>query len=214
MNEKKFSWELFSKVPIIGIVRNLSLDEVIQILPLYQEVGLTTIEITMNTPGAEEMIRYSIDHFSTGLNIGAGTVCTKEDLKKAIAAGAQFIVTPIISKKVIRSCVKQEIPIFPGAFSPTEIYKASLLGASMIKVYPAKILGPGYIKDVKAPLNNLKLLPTGGVDLDNLVSFRKAGADGFGIGSQLFNKKLIRDKNWEGLKAHFKQFVELVKTPA
>jgi len=207
MSKSTFSWELFQKVPIVGIVRNLSLEDLIQILPIFREAGLTTIEITMNTPGAEEMIAYALEKESDGLNIGAGTVCTKEDLSLALDAGAQFIVTPIINKKVIKSCVKKGVPVFPGAFTPTEIYNAWALGADMVKIYPATSLGPEYIKDLKAPMNQLKLLPTGGVSLDNMSDFIKAGANGLGIGGQLFDKKLIQEKNWEGLKVHFQQFV-------
>jgi 2-dehydro-3-deoxyphosphogluconate aldolase / (4S)-4-hydroxy-2-oxoglutarate aldolase len=123
-------------------------------------------------------------------------------------------VTPVIRKKIIRSCVKKEIPIFPGAFTPSEIYNAWLLGASMVKVFPAKTLGPDYIKDVKAPLSQVKLMPTGGVDLDSIESFKKAGADGYGIGSPLFKKNMIREKDWVGLKEHFKKFVEKFSVPA
>jgi 2-dehydro-3-deoxyphosphogluconate aldolase/(4S)-4-hydroxy-2-oxoglutarate aldolase len=208
MSEGIFSWELFRKAPIVGIVRNVQLEDVKQILPIFREAGLTTIEITMNTPGAAEIIRYAVENEKDGLNIGAGTVCTKDDLRLAIDAGAQFIVTPIINKKVIKSCVKKGIPIFPGAFTPTEIYSAWELGASMVKIYPATSLGPEYIKDLKAPMSQLKLLPTGGINLKNMVDFMKAGANGLGIGGQLFEKKMIEDKNWKGLKDHFRQFAE------
>ena len=106
MSKIAFSWSEFSRIPIIGIIRNLTLDEVKQILPVYAESGLTTIEITMNTPSAKEIIRYAVDHYAGKLNIGAGTVCNKQDLKEALSAGAQFIVTPVTDKKVIRICVK------------------------------------------------------------------------------------------------------------
>lgn len=202
----KFSWELFQKAPLVGIIRNMAMDDLMKILPVFREAGLTTVEITMNTPDAAKMIRYALENESDGLNIGAGTVCTKDDLKEALKAGAQFIVTPVINKKVIKSCVKKEIPIFPGAFTPTEIYNAWTLGASMVKIYPATSLGPEYIKDLKAPMNQLKLLPTGGVSLENMSAFLKAGANGLGIGGQLFDKKLIQEKNWEALKVHFREF--------
>ena len=211
MSESRFDWTLFNQAPIVGIVRNLSLEEVASILPVFRVAGLTTIEITMNTPDAANIIRYALEHENKGLNIGAGTVCTKSDLDLALDAGAQFIVTPVISKKVIKSCVKKGLPIFPGAYTPTEIYKAWRLGATMVKIYPATALGPDYIKDVKAPLNQLKLLPTGGVSLDNMSDFLDAGADGLGIGGQLFDKKLIHDKNWDGLRNHFKQFVQKLR---
>jgi 2-dehydro-3-deoxyphosphogluconate aldolase/(4S)-4-hydroxy-2-oxoglutarate aldolase len=208
MSQQAFSWELFKKTPIVGIIRNLSADDVHQILPVYRDAGLTTIEITMNTPGAEALIQYAREQFGDGLNIGAGTVCTTDDLEKALAAGAQFIVTPIVVKKVIKACVKAGIPIFPGAFTPSEVYKAWSLGASMVKVFPTTALGPGYIKDLKAPLNQIKLVPTGGVDLANIGDFLKAGADGLGIGSHLFDKTLVAKKDWSGLKAHFQTFVQ------
>ncbi|TLV02940.1 bifunctional 4-hydroxy-2-oxoglutarate aldolase/2-dehydro-3-deoxy-phosphogluconate aldolase [Dyadobacter luticola] len=208
MSQGKFSEALFAKAPLVGIIRNVALEDLKQILPIFREVGLTTVEITMNTAGATEMIRYAIENEGEGLNIGAGTVCTKDDLDAALEAGAQFIVTPVISKKVIKSCVKKNIPIFPGAFTPTEIYNAWTLGATMVKIYPATSLGPEYIKDLKAPMNQLKLLPTGGVSLENMSAFLKAGANGLGIGGQLFDKKLIQEKNWDELRSHFQQFVQ------
>lgn len=208
MSERTFSWELFNKAPLVGIIRNISPEDVKRILPIYREAGLTTVEITMNTPGATDMIRYALENERYGLNIGAGTVCTKEDLEAALEAGAQFVVTPVISKKVIKSCVKKGIPVFPGAFTPTEIYNAWTMGASMVKIYPATSLGPEYIKDLKAPMNQLKLLPTGGVGLENMSAFLKAGANGLGVGGQLFDKKLIQEKDWDGLKAHFLQFAQ------
>lgn len=208
MSQNSFSQELFKKAPIVGILRNIALEDLKQILPIYRQAGLTTVEITMNTPGAEDMIRYALEHESNGLNIGAGTVCTKEDLENALDAGAQFIVTPIISKKIIKHCAKKQIPVFPGGFTPTELHTAWNYGATMVKIYPATSLGPEYIKDLKAPLNKLKVLPTGGISLENMDLFLKAGADGLGIGSQLFDKKLIQEKDWAGLKAHMEKFTE------
>ncbi len=207
MNNQEFSWNGFSKVPIVGIIRNLSFDTIEKILPIYLSAGLTTIEITMNTQAAEEIIRFAADKYMGQLNVGAGTVCNTDELDLAIRAGSQFIVTPILDPDVVRTCVSKNIPVFPGAYTPTEIYQAWKLGASMVKVYPATSLGPEYIKDVKAPLNKIKLMPTGGINLDNIQTFIKAGADGLGIGSQLFDKTLIKDQNWEGLELHFKQYV-------
>jgi 2-dehydro-3-deoxyphosphogluconate aldolase/(4S)-4-hydroxy-2-oxoglutarate aldolase len=208
MSNSKFSWELFKKAPIVGIVRNLSMEEVKEILPLYRTAGLTTIEITMNTPGAAEIIRYARSNEYEGLNIGAGTVCTKGDLEEALEAGAQFIVTPILDKKVIKACVKQKVPVFPGAYTPSEIYKAWSLGADVVKVFPATVLGPEYIKDILGPLDQLKLMPTGGVSLENMNEFLKAGSVGLGIGGQLFDKSLIQEKNWDGLLEHFRRFAD------
>ena len=208
MNKTPFSWDLFHKSPIVGIIRGLTLEEVIQILPIYRAAGLSTIEITMNTPEVEKIIRYAIDNEQIGLNVGAGTVCTKSDLKKALDAGAQFIVTPILDKKVIKTCVKEAIPIFPGAFTPSEVHKAWRWGASMVKIFPATQMGPAYLKELKGPFDQIKLLPTGGVGLDNMPDFFAAGADGVGIASQLFDKNLIQNKDWNALKIHFQQFIQ------
>lgn len=211
MRKDLFSWELFSNVPIIGIVRNVSFDDFKYILPQFYDAGLTNIEITMNTAQAGEMIRYALDVHSSKMNIGAGTVCSEDDLKRALGAGAQFVVTPIINEKVIMTCVDGKIPIFPGAFTPSEVYTAWSMGASMVKIFPATMVGPSYIKELKGPLDQIRLLPTGGVTLDNIESFQEAGSDGFGIGSRLVDRTLIKDKDWEGLNAHFRKFVGKVR---
>jgi 2-dehydro-3-deoxyphosphogluconate aldolase / (4S)-4-hydroxy-2-oxoglutarate aldolase len=210
MNENAFSWEKFEQMPVVGIVRGLPMDVVQGLLPVYAESGLTNIEVTMNTKGAADMIRFAVKEHGEQLNIGAGTVCTLQDLTEALKAGAQYIVTPVVVEEVISACVDQNIPVFPGALTPTEIYRAWTFGASMVKIFPATTFGPQYIKDVKAPLNDVKLLPTGGVNLENITTFLRAGANGVGMGSQLFDKKLIEERDWEGLQAYFEAFVQKV----
>ncbi len=205
-----FSWSLVNQMPIIGIVRNISVEDTSMILPGYVESGLTTIEITMNTPGASEMIQAFGKEYQGKLNMGAGTVRNTKELEVALESGATFIVTPNIDEEVIRECVRQNVPIFPGAYTPSEIYKAWNLGASIVKVFPATSLGPGYFKDVLAPLNEVKLMPTGGVSLDTIEGFYHAGAVAYGIGSPLFNKDLILSKEWAALTQHFKKFTELL----
>jgi 2-dehydro-3-deoxyphosphogluconate aldolase/(4S)-4-hydroxy-2-oxoglutarate aldolase len=206
-----FSWEQFETVPIVGIVRGIVLEDFKQILPIYVKAGLTTIEVTMNTPEVESLIRFAIREYSGILNVGAGTVCSLSDLDKALDYGAQFIVTPLINEEVITRCVKMNIPIFPGALTPSEIYKAWILGASIVKIYPAGNFGASYIKDVKAPLDKVRMMPTGGISLDNMQSFLEVGVDGFGIGSPLFDKKLVKTRDWDGLENHFERFVWLIK---
>tara|TARA_R110002049_G_scaffold58385_2_gene158869 strand:+ start:2619 stop:3260 length:642 start_codon:yes stop_codon:yes gene_type:complete len=209
-NKELFSWELYNRAPIVGIVRGVSMDVMRDIVKAYLGAGLHTIEITMNTPNATQMISMLRSEFQQ-LNVGAGTVCNMQDYEKAVAAGAQFVVTPIIDETVIKTAVAKEIPIFPGAYSPTEIYKAWSLGASAVKIFPASQLGVQFIKDISAPLNDIKLLPTGGVSLENIKSFFEAGVVGVGMGSSLFNKKLIEEGNFEGLKEHFAKIKEEVK---
>jgi len=212
MDEGLFSWERFLNVPIVGILRNISIEDVAHILPRYVKAGLTTVEITMDSPNAETIIRYALDQYSENLNIGAGTVCNLSDLNRAFDAGAQFIVTPIMDEQVINACVRGQLPIFPGAYTPSEIYRAWALGASMVKVFPAAALGANYIREVAGPLKQIKLLPTGGIGLDNFLKFLEAGAAGLGIGGQLFDKQMIEDKNWEALREHFEKFVKKIQT--
>jgi 2-dehydro-3-deoxyphosphogluconate aldolase/(4S)-4-hydroxy-2-oxoglutarate aldolase len=203
-----FSWIKFDKVPIVGIIRNICSDAFERILPLYVSAEFSTIEVTMNTHGAESMIRKAKTMFGDSINIGAGTVCNLIDLQKALDAGADFIVTPIIVTDVIEKCVAVDIPVFPGAFSPTEIYTAWSLGASMVKVFPASHLGPEFIQSVKAPFPHIKLMPTGGVGSDDLKRYKNAGADAFGIGSPLFPAHLINNLNEPNIFNHFKSFME------
>ena len=206
-----FSWRKFEEMPIVGIVRGISMEDFKQILPIYVKAGLTTIEVTMNTPVVESLIRYAVKEYSCILNVGAGTVCSLSDLDIALDYGAQFIVTPLINEEVIKSCVSRKIPIFPGALTPSEIYKAWDLGASIVKVYPVGNLGANYIKDIKAPLDKVKMMPTGGISTSNMQNFMAVGVDGFGIGSPLFDKCIIDSKNWHALENHFSSYVQMVK---
>ena len=208
MDRPIFSWELFDKMPIVGIIRNLTVADINFVLPIYKQAGFTTIEITLNTPEALSVISSLANQYNGELNVGAGTVCTLDDLTDAVNAGANFIVTPIFKAEVVKKCVSMEVPIFPGAFSPTEIYEAWELGASMVKLYPASVVGPAYVSAVLAPLNKVKLMPTGGIHLSNMLAFMKAGATSLGIGSELFDKKIIQKRDSEAMLNHFKLFAQ------
>ena len=207
-----FSKERFDKMPLIGILRGFPSEKMNKMGELYAQAGLTTLEITMNTEGATDTIASLVQALGDKLNIGAGTVCNMKELDQALGAGAQFIVSPIIDEDVIQRCVELDVPVFPGAYTPTEIYRCWALGATMVKVFPAGKLGPDYIKEVLAPLNQIQLLPTGGISLDNMEAFIKAGAKGFGIGSALVPKQLVENEEWEALSQHFNQFVTRYKS--
>jgi 2-dehydro-3-deoxyphosphogluconate aldolase/(4S)-4-hydroxy-2-oxoglutarate aldolase len=208
--KNEFKADKFDEMPVIGILRNVPLPDIEAILPFYIKAGFTNLEVTMNSNGAEETIRHLSENYPS-LNIGAGTVCDKNDLKRAVKAGASFIVTPVVDEKVIKKCVKWGIPIFPGAFSPLEIYTASKYGATGVKVFPANHLGPSYIKDVLAPFQHLKLYPTGGVNLENISAYFKAGAKGLGMGGTLFLASLLETKEYENLGLHFEKVALAVK---
>lgn len=207
--KNKFQQELFNQMPIIGILRNVPIAKAELIIPYYIKAGFTTLEITMNSADVCETLRLLTGKY-TNFNIGAGTVCTRQDLEMALENGASFIVSPIVNEEVMQFCVTNGIPIFPGAYTPQEIYHAANLGATAVKVFPATKLGPGFIKDVLAALDTLKLLPTGGVSLDNMDAYFKAGAVGLGMGSSLFNQELIANNDFTGLYNHFKLIADKV----
>jgi len=209
--KNKFKADQWDEMPVIGILRNVSLSDIEAILPYYMKAGFTNLEVTMNSIGAEEIIRHLSKNYPS-LNIGAGTVCDKNDLKRAVKAGASFIVTPVVDEKVIKKAVKWGIPIFPGAFSPLEIYSANKWGATGVKVFPANHLGPSYIKDVLAPFQQLKLYPTGGVNMENIPAYFKAGAKGLGMGSTLFLGYLLETKDYENLELHFEKVAQTVRS--
>ncbi len=204
---KSFSFDLFNRMPIVGIMRNIPSQYIHTIAEKYYSAGLTCLEITMNSPDAEKSIALLAELYPGKLNIGAGTVCSMNDLEKALAANARFIVTPIINEEVIKTCVSENIPIFPGAYTPSEIYRAWSLGAPMIKLFPAGDLKPTYIKEVLAPLSDVHLMPTGGINLDNFTNYLELGARGVGVGSQLFPKAAIEAEDWDALGTVYTQFV-------
>jgi 2-dehydro-3-deoxyphosphogluconate aldolase/(4S)-4-hydroxy-2-oxoglutarate aldolase len=199
---------------LIGILRGFDRSDVEKIVPACVRGGLRQLEITMNSPGAVGLIRAATDLGGPSLQIGAGTVLNEPQLDEALSAGATFIVTPVVNEAVIRRCVAASVPVFPGAYSPTEIVRAWELGATMVKVFPADQLGPAFIRNVKAPLPHIKLLSTGGVSFETLPDFIKAGADGFGVGSPLFDVERIAAGEFAWLEQRCRDFVRAVSGKA
>ena len=204
-----FSLNLFRSVPVMGIARGLSQAQLENLLPAYAAAGLNTIEITLDTPDALMLIGNIKSAAGTALQVGAGTVRSRADLDAALKAGASFIVTPVLNRDVIRACVEESVPVFPGAYTPTEIFEAHSAGATMVKVFPASMLGPDYIRQIKAPLRDVLLMPTGGVDLSALKEYRKAGADAYGIGTPLFTKELLAKADHAAWLNHFRSFADV-----
>ena len=200
---------IFDGVPLIGILRGCSDEQLPHIIECVQRGGMTHLEITMNSPGAERQIQVAIRQAGTGLKIGAGTVTNVELLDQALAAGATFIVTPSLVRDVVTACASRRIPVFPGAMSPTEIYEAWELGATMVKIFPAEVGGASFIRALKGPFPEIELLPTGGVDLKTLPKLLQAGAAGAGIGSPLFRRDRLESQDWPWLEQQVRAFVEV-----
>ena len=201
-----FDWTLFKSLPVIGILRGYSMAEVESIVLHSAKGGLRNIEITMNSKEAAALIRLAKERAGGRMNVGAGTVCSLDDLEMALSAGATFIVTPIVNPEVIEACIEEAVPVIPGGFTPTEIYQAWQLGADMVKLFPANRFGPEYLKDLRGPLDRIKLVPTGGVDLRNLPVYLENGADGFGVGSPLFDKRRVEAGDWDWVEEQARRF--------
>ena len=198
----------FKQLPIMGILRGI---DPVSIEPLAEAVissGLKTIEIAMNTKDAPSLIKSMVKAAGGRFSIGAGTVVDENILAQALNAGASFIVLPTLVDEVVASCVSSKIPVFPGAFTPTEIQKAWDAGASMVKVFPIKFFGPSYIKEVKAPLNNIELLACGGVNNENIKSFFDSGASAVAFGESIFNKKLMASGKFDNISDSLKSLIK------
>jgi 2-dehydro-3-deoxyphosphogluconate aldolase / (4S)-4-hydroxy-2-oxoglutarate aldolase len=196
---------------LVAIVRQDDLSNSEQLALTLLEAGVTAIEFTLtnaDAPNAIRKLRKKEAFASTGSAlIGLGSVRTLDEAKLAVESGAQFVVSPITSITIIEYCKQNGIGVCPGAFTPTEIAMAWEAGADIVKVFPARSLGPNFIRDVLAPMPYLKLMPTGGIDLNNIQSYFQAGALAVGIGSQLLDPIAIRDHDWARIRTLAQSYV-------
>jgi 2-dehydro-3-deoxyphosphogluconate aldolase/(4S)-4-hydroxy-2-oxoglutarate aldolase len=181
------------KTKIVPVIRAGSADEALAVVEALLEGGIDVLEITMTVPGAVEVVRQVAAKHGQSALVGAGTVLDAETAARCIDAGAQFIVSPAVDIGTIETCVTMEIAVCPGALTPTEVLTAWKAGADLVKIFPCDAVGgAAYIKALKAPLPQVRLLPTGGVTLANAADFLKAGAEAIGIGSNLVDLSLLR----------------------
>jgi 2-dehydro-3-deoxyphosphogluconate aldolase / (4S)-4-hydroxy-2-oxoglutarate aldolase len=192
----------------IAIIRLDNLENGLEICQALLAGGVSVLEFTLTSPQAVEVIEKARKEFGERLLIGAGTVLDRQGAQKCIEAGAQFLVTPALLPEVIQIGLERAIPVVCGAFTPTEILSAWRQGASLVKVFPAGQLGPGYIKDVLAPLPGIPLVPTGGVNLGTCGAFLAAGAYTVAVGSQLVGKEIVAKKDWGALTALARRYCE------
>jgi len=199
---------VFKKKPILGILRGIEVDLIEPLVETVISAGLATLEITMNTAKAAELIRKSKQVGGQRLTLGAGTVLTQQDLKSALGSGASFIVLPVLVREVVGYCVKNKIPVFPGALTPQEIYQAHVSGATMVKVFPAKFFGPEYFREVKGPFNKIELLACGGVTAENLNDYFTSGASAVTFGASIFRQDWLAAKNFKAIGQAVKNFID------
>lgn len=190
----------------MAILRGLATSAVEPAAQTLRDAGFPALEITMNTPDAAAQIRAAVACAGTTLAIGAGTVTSLEKLERAQVAGASFIVTPVVIPQVIAECVRRRLPIFPGAFTPSEVFEAHRLGATMVKLFPANRLGPGYLRDLRGPFPGIPLLATGGITPESMPEYIAAGASGFGIGGPLFPADRLAAGDWRWVQKQATRF--------
>jgi 2-dehydro-3-deoxyphosphogluconate aldolase/(4S)-4-hydroxy-2-oxoglutarate aldolase len=188
-----------SEYGVVAVIRMNDPEKLAKVIEAVRVGGVKCIEITMTVPGAVEVIRTLASTMPADVLIGAGTVTTPQIANDVIAAGAQFVVSPVLNLDVISVCKEKNIACMPGCYTPTEIFTAWSAGADVCKVFPATSLGPKYFKDLSGPFPHIKLMPTGGVTIDNVGEWIAAGAVAVGIGSDLLDKKAIDEGKYDVL---------------
>ena len=201
---------------IIAIVRGVSKEQLIPLADALYKGGIRLIEVTYSANGkisdteTAERIGMLAKEFDGKMLVGAGTVLTKKQVVLTKKAGGKFIISPDTNKGVIKKTKRLGLVSMPGALTPSEIEAAHTAGADFVKLFPISNLGPDYVKAVSAPLSHIKLLAVGGVDLDNISAFQKAGVCGFGLGSNIVDKKLLEANDYDGITELAKKYVSEV----
>lgn len=187
--------------PAVAILRAPSAERFPEVIDVLTESGIRAVELTLTTPGVLDAIAAAAAHGYSDIALGAGTVLTADDARRAVDAGAGYLICPTVSPEVLAEGARLGVPVVPGAMTPTEILAAYTAGAAMVKVFPCgEIGGPGYIKALRGPLPNIPLLPTGGVGIDTATEYLAAGAAAVGIGSPLQGNAASADGDLSALR--------------
>jgi 2-dehydro-3-deoxyphosphogluconate aldolase / (4S)-4-hydroxy-2-oxoglutarate aldolase len=210
MTTKEQNLKKIADAGVVAVIRANSKDQLIGITESLLAGGVPAIEVTMSTPKAIAGIEMLADRFGDTAVIGVGTAIDAATARDAIAAGAQFVVSPVFDAEIVATARKYGKIVIPGAFTPTEILRAWSAGADVVKVFPSTALGPQYFKDLLAPLPQLRLTPTGGVDVKNVADWIKAGAVFVGAGSSLVSKDALAKNDWAGITTNARGFVDAI----
>jgi 2-dehydro-3-deoxyphosphogluconate aldolase/(4S)-4-hydroxy-2-oxoglutarate aldolase len=195
------------KSGIVAIIRSPSPDQLVRVAEGLVAGGVDVLEVTLTVPKALNVIEALRDKLGNRILLGAGTILDEATARSAILAGAEFLVTPVVRPAVIETCHRYDKSIMCGAFTPTEILTAWEAGADFIKVFPAEVGGPGYLKAIHGPFPYIRLLPTGGVNLDTMGDFVKNGACGVGLGSNLVTKEALAKGDVAAIQATAEKYV-------
>ncbi|GHO42615.1 bifunctional 4-hydroxy-2-oxoglutarate aldolase/2-dehydro-3-deoxy-phosphogluconate aldolase [Ktedonospora formicarum] len=203
--------ERIEQSKIVAIVRLRSYERAIEVANALLAGGVTIVEFTLTGEGALNAIRETRAALGDKMTIGVGTVLNAEAAQASLEVGAQFMVTPTICPDVIATCNAAGVPILCGALTPTEAQTAYSLGADMVKIFPARLGGPAYIRDILAPLPHLRLVPTGGVNISNARAFIDAGAVAIGIGGNIISEQDVTAGNWDAIAEQARSYVEALR---
>ena len=205
------------KEKLIVIVRGVETEKLLPLAEAMYEGGIRLLEVTYSANGkvsdeeTAKNIRMLADRFAGRMYVGAGTVLSEKQVELTYQAGGGFIISPDTCPAVIEKTRQLGMVSMPGALTPSEIQTAHKAGADFVKLFPVTSLGVGYVKAVKAPLSHIKLLAVGGVDENNMADYLKAGVSGFGVGSNIIDKKMLAENDWAGITALAKKYVQAVK---
>ena len=211
MATKETNLKTVADAGVVAVIRAHSKDQLKGLTEALLAGGVPAIEVTMSTPKAIAGIEMLADHFGDKAVIGVGTVIDPATARDAIAAGAQFVVSPVFDEEIVATTRRYGKIMVPGAFTPTEILSAWEAGADIVKVFPAEVVGPAYFKALRGPLPQIRLMPTGGVDLKTASEFLKAGACCLGIGSQLVEPTAVANRDFNRLRELASQYAAIVK---
>jgi 2-dehydro-3-deoxyphosphogluconate aldolase / (4S)-4-hydroxy-2-oxoglutarate aldolase len=206
-----FDLHRFELAPVIGILRGVKEESLQGVSEASIAAGLRFIEITLNTQDSCHLIQQATNKHSE-LTVGAGTVLSAEEAKRAFDSGAQFIVAPNFEVEVAAFCVENKLAYFPGALTPTEIQKAWNCGATMVKVFPVSQMGPDYIKQVKGPFDKVKLVAVGGVNSSNIKKYLDAGVDAVALGGSIYSLQRMENGKFSDIQKDIEDFMFEVKT--
>lgn len=196
---------------VVAVLRAESPDKLIHVAQALAKGGVEAIEVTMTVPGALQVIQEASRKMADVAVIGVGTVLDAETARAAILAGAQFIVAPTLDVDVVRMAKRYGRAVCPGAFTPTEILAAWDAGADIVKVFPASTGGPAYLDAIAGPLPQIRLMPTGGVSVDNTAEFIRAGACAVAAGGKLVDKRAIAEGDWDAISETARQMIDQVR---
>lgn len=201
--------QLLIEMGVVAIMRAKSSEQLIEAAEAVRAGGIRAIEVTMTTPGALAVIEKAVAKFGKEVLFGAGSVLDSESARSAILAGAQFIVCPTFKPETIEICKRYAVPVMPGAYTPTEILSAWEAGADIVKIFPASVGGPAYIKALKGPLPHIRMAAVGGVDLNTISDFFKAGVDMVGVGGELVSQALLDSRDFAAITERASAFHKL-----